>query len=186
MAMALPDDAQDSRITLWLFLGIALLIGMDVAMDLLAGSGLAHVAVEGSILVLAGVGALRMLLNYFRLERQAKRLSRDLAVSRAEAAEWRREAAEALAGLGAAVEKQFQRWGLTEAESQVALLLLKGLSLKEVAEVRSVSERTVRQQARAVYKKGGLEGRADLAAFFLEDLLLPAVSTGDKGTVRSA
>ena len=155
-------------------------------MDLLAGSGLAHVAVEGSILVLAGVGVLRMLLNYLRLARQAKRLTRDLAASREEAAEWRREAAEALTGLGVAVEKQFQRWGLTEAESQVALLLLKGLSLKEVAEVRSVSERTARQQARAVYKKGGLEGRADLAAFFLEDLLLPAVSTDREGTARSA
>ena len=184
--MALPDDAEDSRITLWLFLGIALLIGMDVAMDLLAGSGLAHVAVEGSILVLASAGVLRMLLNYLRLMRQAKRLNRDLAASRAEAAQWRREAAEALAGLGAAVDKQFQRWGLTEAESEVALLLLKGLSLKEVAEVRSVSERTARQQARAVYKKGDLEGRADLAAFFLEDLLLPVGATGQASPARTA
>jgi DNA-binding NarL/FixJ family response regulator len=53
------------------------------------------------------------------------------------------------------------------------LLLLKGLSHKEVAKVRSVSEATARQQARAVYKKGGLSGRHDLAAFFLEDLMLP-------------
>jgi hypothetical protein len=31
----------------------------------------------------------------------------------------------------------------------------------------------VRQQALAVYRKSGLNGRNDLAAFFLEDLLLP-------------
>jgi DNA-binding NarL/FixJ family response regulator len=55
----------------------------------------------------------------------------------------------------------------------VALLLLKGLSHKEVAGLREVSETTVRQQARAIYRKAGLSGRHDLAAFFLEDLLGP-------------
>jgi len=35
------------------------------------------------------------------------------------------------------------------------------------------SERTVRQHAVAVYRKSGLAGRAELSAFFLEDLLLP-------------
>jgi DNA-binding NarL/FixJ family response regulator len=54
----------------------------------------------------------------------------------------------------------------------VALLLLKGLSFKEIAQVRNASERTVRQQALAVYAKSGLGGRAELAAFFLEDLLV--------------
>ncbi|MEY3046615.1 MAG: hypothetical protein RL242_3457, partial [Pseudomonadota bacterium] len=53
------------------------------------------------------------------------------------------------------------------------LLLLKGLSFKEIAELRQTSERTVRQQAGEVYRKSGLGGRNELAAFFLEDLLLP-------------
>ena len=39
------------------------------------------------------------------------------------------------------------------------------------ATVRSVSVATARQQATAVYRKAGLGGRHDLAAFFLEDLL---------------
>jgi DNA-binding NarL/FixJ family response regulator len=47
------------------------------------------------------------------------------------------------------------------------------LSLKEVATVRATSERTVRAQARALYSKAGLTGRAALSAFFLEDLLAP-------------
>lgn len=63
------------------------------------------------------------------------------------------------------------RWELSPAEKEVALLLLKGLSHKEIAEVRGTSEATVRQQSRALYKKAGLTGRHDLAAFFLEDLL---------------
>lgn len=59
------------------------------------------------------------------------------------------------------------------AESEVALLILKGLGLGEIAALRSTSERTVRDQARAVYRKSGLANRASLSAFFLEDLLLP-------------
>ncbi|MBT8470373.1 MAG: helix-turn-helix transcriptional regulator [Myxococcales bacterium] len=70
------------------------------------------------------------------------------------------------------------RWRLSPAEKEVALLLLKGLSHKEIAKVRSVTETTARQQARAVYRKAGLSGRHDLAAFFLEDLMLPT-ATGD-------
>jgi len=55
--------------------------------------------------------------------------------------------------------------------------LLKGLSHREIADIRGVSERTVRQQSRALYRKAGLSGRADLAAYFLEDLLLPTSPT---------
>jgi DNA-binding CsgD family transcriptional regulator len=71
------------------------------------------------------------------------------------------------------MDEQFDRWALSPAEKETALLLLKGLSHKEIAQVRAVSDATARQQARAVYKKGGLSGRNDLAAFFLEDLMLP-------------
>jgi len=71
------------------------------------------------------------------------------------------------------MDRQFDRWGLTPAEREVALLQLKGLRHKAIAELRNTSERTVRQQALAIYRKSGLSGRTDLAAFFLEDLLLP-------------
>jgi DNA-binding NarL/FixJ family response regulator len=47
------------------------------------------------------------------------------------------------------------------------------LSHKEVAVVREASVLTIRQQARSVYTKSNLSGRAALSAFFLEDLLLP-------------
>lgn len=76
-------------------------------------------------------------------------------------------------GLRRALDRQFARWSLSPAEREVLLLLLKGLSHKEIAEVRSTSETTVRQQALALYRKSGLASRTELSAFFLEDLLLP-------------
>ena len=66
------------------------------------------------------------------------------------------------------------RWGLTAAEREVGLLMLKGLSHKEVAAARSTTEITIRQQALSIYRKSGLRNRSELSAFFLEDLLLPA------------
>lgn len=99
---------------------------------------------------------------------------------------WRDEANRLLAGLGVAIEAQFERWGLTPAEKEVALLLLKGLGHKEAAVVLDRSERTVRQHAIAVYRKSGLAGRAELAAFFLEDLLLPANPANPANTAKPA
>ena len=71
------------------------------------------------------------------------------------------------------MSRQFQDWGLTPAEEDVALLLLKGKSHKEIAAATGRSERTVRQHAVAAYHKAGLGGRAELAAYFLGDLNLP-------------
>ncbi len=108
-----------------------------------------------------------------RMEARARDLEIDLDGTRADLARWRAEAQDALRGLGTAIDRQFERWELTPAEREVALLLLKGLALKDVANLRSTSERTVRQQTLAIYRKAGLAGRAELSAFFLEDLLLP-------------
>jgi len=95
--------------------------------------------------------------------------------TRADAQRWSREAQDVLHGLGVAIDRQFEMWGLSPAERDVALLQLKGLRHKEIADLRKTSERTVRQQALSIYRKAGLSGRTDLAAFFLEDLLLPSV-----------
>ena len=52
-------------------------------------------------------------------------------------------------------------------------MLLKGYGHKEIAALTGRSERTVRQHAGVVYDKAGISGRAELAAFFLHDLMLP-------------
>ncbi len=87
-----------------------------------------------------------------------------------EVGEWQQTARDAASGLGVVIEKQFDCWRLTKAERQVAELLLKGLAHKEIAELRQVGSATVRQQAQSVYRKAGVSGRADLAAWFIEDL----------------
>ena len=92
---------------------------------------------------------------------------------------WRQRAEAALDGLGRAIDDQFTAWGLTPSEREVALFLLKGHGHKKIAAVTHRSERTVRQHAVTVYEKSGLAGRAELAAFFLEGLMLPPDRPGD-------
>lgn len=159
---------------------VTVLAGVDVASDLQQGTTLEHVLAEVGVVLIGLVGSgfiARQLLVRLRRARAAEAEIRTLAgrlkATEAEAARWRAEAADIVAGLASAIDRQFERWSLSPAEKEVALLLLKGLSHRELAQVRSVTEATARQQARAVYKKAGLSGRNDLAAFFLEDLLLP-------------
>ncbi|HJV89424.1 MAG TPA: LuxR C-terminal-related transcriptional regulator [Holophagaceae bacterium] len=163
-----------------LFLGIALLVGLDLAADARVGSPPRHLLAEGGIFLLATLGAVWMFRENRRLGRQARflqreaeGLNRDLVRVQAMAEAWKEEAGALVEGLAGAIDHQLERWGLSAAEQEVALLLLKGLSHKEIGELRKVSEATVRQQARNLYRKAGLTGRHDLAAFFLEDLLTP-------------
>lgn len=106
-----------------------------------------------------------------------RQMIRELELARREGTEWRARVQDMMRGLGVAIDEQFDSWRLTPAEKDVALLLLKGLTHKEVAGLRGRAERTVRQQALAVYRKSKLSGRASLAAYFLEDLLLPSLGS---------
>ncbi|WJV24459.1 MULTISPECIES: helix-turn-helix transcriptional regulator [Pseudomonas] len=71
------------------------------------------------------------------------------------------------------IQNQFESWRLTPSEKEIALLLIKGLSLEEIATVRKTSSKTVRQHAVNIYAKAEIEGRHQLAAYFIEDLLTP-------------
>ena len=70
-----------------------------------------------------------------------------------------------------AMRRQFLAWELSPSESEVALLLIKGLSMKEISQVRDVKEKTIRQQATSIYAKSGCAGRHELVARFIEDLM---------------
>lgn len=73
--------------------------------------------------------------------------------------------------LGEVIETQFQAWALTPAERDVGFLALKGLDVAEIAELRGAAQGTVRAQLTRIYAKAGVSGRAQFAAFFVEDLL---------------
>jgi DNA-binding CsgD family transcriptional regulator len=158
---------------IWLFVGIAAFILADLISDANTGVDWGHLAVETVVMACAVAGIAALWRGLRRAQVRAAQLDLDLEAARAAAAQFKSDADDALQGLGAAIDRQFDRWSLTSAEREVALLLLKGLSHREVAAIRKTTEPTVRQQALAIYRKAGLRNRSDLSAFFLEDLLLP-------------
>lgn len=136
-----------------------------------------HVAVEVGIIVLSLGFAVVLGRGWWSAARDLRQMqavlaatTRSLAERQAEQEAWRRRAEAERAGFGEAVDAQFRAWGLTPTEREVAFLLLQGHGHKQIAGRTGRSERTVRQHAVSVYEKSGIGGRAELAAFFLQDL----------------
>lgn len=71
----------------------------------------------------------------------------------------------------AVIDAKFESWKLSASERQVALLLIKGFSAQEIADLRDTRPGTVKSQSSAIYQKAGVKGRSELAAYFVEDLL---------------
>lgn len=164
--------------TLRLLLAVALLViivggAIDLAFDAPESLLSAHVIYEVSLILVALAMTVAISRGWMLAERSLVETRHVLQASGAERDAWRERAQMALEGLGRAVDGQFHEWGLTPAEREIALLLLKGNSHKAIAGSTARSERTVRQHAVTVYQKSRLGGRAELAAFFLGDLSLP-------------
>jgi DNA-binding CsgD family transcriptional regulator len=157
-----------------LFVMLAGFVSVDLVADSLSGIGPVHMAVEVVALAAAFAGIGIAARESHAAVRRAEALLGDLKLTRADVARWRAEAEGLLRRYGMALDERFDRWGLTDAEREIAIPILKGLSYKEIASARGTTERTVRHQALAVFRKAGVSGRAEMAAFFLEELLLPA------------
>lgn len=143
----------------------------DLYIDIASGASRWHLF-EETLLVLVSTGVILWLaLSLIRQQRALARLKSDLHAAREAPVPPDPTLREARQQLGRTIRAQFERWKLTDSEQAVALLLLKGLSFKEIAAVRNTLEKTVRQQASGIYKKAGVSGRHAFSAWFIEDYL---------------
>ena len=127
----------------------------DAAADYLAGQISAHLVFEMLVALALGMAFGVMVLRQTLEEMRAQ----DAALATARGA------------LADVIAAQFTDWGLTPAERDVGFLALKGLDVAEIAELRGRAAGTVRAQLTRIYAKAGVSGRAQFAAWFVEDLL---------------
>ena len=170
------DKDLDSHLRLVLAVALAsIIVGgtVDLIMDRPTTWLSFHVVFETLMLAGALLMATTLWLGWWHSAHSAATLRRSLEEQSVERDAWKASAQTALEGLGRAIDAQFTSWQLTPTEREIALMLLKGYGLKEIAALTTRSERTVRQHASVVYDKAGLAGRAELAAYFLKDLMLP-------------
>lgn len=154
---------------------ISFMVFIDLFNDSKEGVVFWHVLLEGTVAIVAVFGIFYVLRGSAQLRLRLEREITDFSDYKKEAELWKIESRKYVDGLSKAIDQQLSKWKLTAAEKEVAFLLLKGMSLKEIAEIRNTAEKTARVQSMAIYSKAGLAGRSELSAFFLEDLLVPSV-----------
>lgn len=77
----------------------------------------------------------------------------------------------------AMITLQFDEWGLSEAERDIAMLTTKGMSVAEIADLRQTSQGTVKSQNSSIYRKAGVNSRTQLIGLLIEELLVDAAPT---------
>lgn len=142
----------------------------DIIVDLNEGVSFDHVMHEFSILVFSVGLMILQLRSSFRKTQYISQIKDELLKVTSEREEFKNKVAVHSNFFSQAVDDQFNAWHLTASEKDIAILLIKGLSMKEIASVRNSQESTVRQQSTSIYRKSHCENRLQLAAFFLEDL----------------
>ena len=129
----------------------------DLISDIVEGEGWPHLLLEACIFILVTAAFTWEITSRIRLSRALD--NREQVLSRIQGR------------LGDSIREQLAKWKLTPSETEVAWLIIKGYSFSEIASLREVKEKTVRQQATSIYSKSGTSSRAEFSASFLEDLL---------------
>jgi len=168
-------DARKTNLMLLVLSGaFVVLVGFDLISDSSDGGSTTHLILEGLLLAISGAVFGWGIKQLTQARQKIESLQIDVEKLGEEKEQWKGETHQLLAGLSVKIESQFAHWQLTPAETEVGFLLLKGFSLKEIADMRNTKLKTVQQQSQAIYQKTGLASRSELAAFFLEDLLPPS------------
>jgi len=134
----------------------------DLGADVLGWRNIAmswqfHEAVQIITILALLLGAALGVIAYRNLARQRKEMGRKVLVAQNAFHEL--------------IEQNFKEWGLTPSEHDVGMLILKGLSNTEIAEMRGKSIGTIKAQVNAVFRKAGANGRTQLISMFMLDLM---------------
>jgi len=154
-----------------IFFLLLIVSGIDVSNDLAEGTDFNHVALEVVIFALSFITLGWLVLDIRRHMIEINALREALASASKPAHQPEKYVLDAKINLSQVISHQFDDWQLTTSEKDVGWLLLKGLSLKEIAAIRETLEKTVRQQASSIYRKSALSGRHAFSAWFIEDAL---------------
>lgn len=168
----------------YLLSAIFLIILMDLSFDILEGAPFREIAfdlcIETSLMGLVLVTSLYV-WRKFTAEKVSKlHIERDLQQAQANAIKWEKKSRHFVEEFQNFMLAQFNQWNLSQSEKEIALLILKGKTSKEIASIRFTSERTIRNQCQAIYEKSQLSGKNEFSAYFLSELMDGASSISGK------
>lgn len=174
-------NVQENRIKILTFVALvvtSLFALSDIIFDMKEGVPVSHLVNEGALWILTIIGAVfqfriikwqsKEMLNFKAKIAELDEINTQLKIDQDE---FKKKITHLSDEFLLYIDEQFNKWMFTRGEKEIALLLIKGLSMKEIADIRGSAENTVRQQSSQIYKKSQLNGRMELSAFFLDDLL---------------
>lgn len=174
-------NAQENRIKIMTFIllvGMSLFALVDILLDLRDMVTYHHLIHEAALWLISMIGAFyqfriikwqsKKLVGFKEKIVELDQINKDL---KSEQKNFQKKISHLSNEFLSHIDEQFNSWGFSRGEKEIALLLIKGLSMKEIADIRGSNENTVRQQSSQIYKKSALGGRMELSAFFLDDLL---------------
>lgn len=153
-------------VAIWLVFGCGMLLALDAGGEIHVallhpgalgfGAGL-HLA--GELAATVGLG-----WSFVLLRAELRRAEAEAAADRAR-----------LGALRGAFDRlmhdRFEAWGLSAAESDIALLTVRGLRIAEIAQARGVREGTVKSQLSTIFRKSGVHTRTEFVALFIDEFL---------------
>ncbi len=166
---------NNKKLSIALTLSFATLACVDIIREYQTGESFYHLGFEFLVAIMALIWTFWLWQQGFNAKQELYQTRLMVETLNQNNRQWLEQNKKLMQGLAQSIDEQMDQWSLTPAEKEVSLLLLKGLAFKDIAEIRSTSEKTTRQQALNIYQKSGLPGRAELSAFFLEDLLTPKI-----------
>lgn len=153
--------------------GIAFIFDVGSEIDLLRVDPL-HPISEGLVVLALWAGSLLGVREIIRLLESNRVMEGNLRAARG--------------AFGDVLEELFQEWRLTVSEREVAILLLKGLSVAEIGDLRRTRPGTVKAQCASIYRKAGVNSRGQLLSFLIDDLVsgVPLGPQAEAGVVAVA
>ena len=146
---------------------------IEIAFEFAEGEDISAMADDVLWFVISAVLLSIFLRERYVQKRELNELRNQLSRARGKLAQIDQSSRQLGAEYRTIIQKQFDAWNLSTSEQDIVVLILKGLSFRQIAELRNTRDKTVRQQASSVYQKADVSGRNELVAWFFDDLLEP-------------
>jgi DNA-binding CsgD family transcriptional regulator len=159
-------DAQKRKLGLACLIASLIFFGLDISLDLIfyLGFGEPHVGMPVAHLMFETL-AFFSLLYAIRLQQVHQQLIKERKV------EAENKASIYESGTDYLLVQRFEELNLTEAEREIAIFIMKGMSPGEIAELRGTVVGTVKTQTTSVFKKMQVKSRAELLSQLIHDVM---------------
>lgn len=165
------EDKKLSILSIVFFALVVLSSVVDIITDIGQGANIKHLVQEAFIAFFALILMVVLFFNTKSEKNKNKQLQKNLAELTEISEQVSKELVSAKKIFGEEINKQFTVWKFTKSECEIALFTIKGFNSKEIAVLRSVSEKTIRNQLTSVYRKAGLNGKHSFIAWFMDGLV---------------